>query len=253
VVVVQKVLYRDNNDHPKNKQRRLHQVTKKRTKQISHESTSSFFTHATTTSSNYVGEEHVVLNNNHLHPPRRMTLQSQLPSPQEVTFSKPEELTTTPHSTAIAPLPDVPEGDHESEASSEAVTPIQIVFTFLQLLQHGNVSAAAQMLDDAVQVSYLGQPFCGSAVTWAVRQRQQGRSRNQKKGVWQPLQPGVHEHQVIRKGCLANGVPVVEVFELHHAPWAPQDHNETLCIGAMYQRRAPKQWIMGLLGRRRQK
>jgi len=153
-------------------------------------------------------------------------------------------------------LPDVPEEDHESEASSGRVTPVQIVFTFLQLVREGNIADASRMLDDEVRVSYLGRPFCESVTAWTASQRKRDNYNNENninEDAWQSLQPGAHEHQVVRKGRLANGIPVIEVFELHTAPWTQKQHDrETLCIGAIYQRRLPKQWITGLLVSRRQ-
>lgn len=191
----------------------------RRTKQISHESTSSFFSTATAVSLSSGGGE---AQRFHAHP---ILLRR--------TASMPGQLQST----------------REGE-QPQVETPKMVVQRFLHLCQQGEMGAAAHLLDPAVQVSYPGQAYIKSAADW----QRTARGMDPYYYAWQVLQQGAHANQVVRRGCVRSRPheTVIEVFELHETTTAQQqqggggssNNGTIMVIGAMYLRRAPRQWTI---------
>lgn len=229
--VVVKVPYRET---------RQGQQHRRRFKQVSHGSTSSFFSRSSFTGSNFEDEEHVVVDKLPNDSPKRERASvNSSPETSSGSINIPTKVRASTrscnqHETSL--LPGIPERPSQPYAQ-QSPCPLQVVQAFVERVRSGQIHDAAKLLDPSVQVSYVGEPFCASAPAW-VTQQQRRRQQQTSRGVWQCLQVGAHAHQVVRRGQV-DGQAVVEVFELHPA----EAGDGRLCIGAMYLRRAPSQWI----------
>lgn len=121
----------------------------------------------------------------------------------------------------------------------EHACPKRIVQRFIALRQAVLIDAAVALLDPAVQLSYPGLPYGKSVADWK-RYAGTVHARIDVEYSWQVVQQGAHAAQVMRRGCVRGrpGQAVLEVFELH------ESNPGNWVIGAMYLRRAPRQWTL---------
>ena len=142
-----------------------------------------------------------------------------------------ENVTTTTVRRQIfttTPLPATAEQNHDD-------SPKRTVHHFIAFRQAGNIEAAAALLDAKVQVSYPHQPYGKTVADW---KRLASVAAIDANHAWQVLQTGAHAAQVVRRGSVrGRREAVLEVFELHQ-----NGNSDDWVIGAMYLRRAPRQW-----------